>query len=255
VIHDQREVKSLRNRLLLSGRLAAVGELAAGVAHEINNPLAYVRSNLSLLAHHWGQFRLSTEDPHVRTSEAQIPDLLDEGDDLLAESIEGVDRASAIVQDIKGFAHAGTENRETVDLNPLLQSVLRIAAPQLDPGVRLDTNLTPLPLIQCAPQQLKQVFLNLILNSSQAIRDEGFILVESELAGDWIVIRVLDNGVGIAEDVIDRVFDPFFTTKPVGEGTGLGLSISYEIVRRHGGEIVAASSPAGSCFEVRLPIG
>lgn len=262
VIHDQREVSSLRNRLLLSGRLAAVGELAAGVAHEINNPLAYVRSNLNLLAHHWAEFRSSQQatdraDPLLDADEAKnrLVELLDEGDDLLTESLEGVDRASSIVKDIKGFAHAGPEKREPVDLNPLLESVLRIAAPQLAPGIRLATNLAPLPLIQCAPQQLKQVFLNLILNASQAIQDRGFILVESERAGDSVVIRVLDNGTGIAADVIDRVFDPFFTTKPVGEGTGLGLSISYEIVRRHGGEIVAASSGKdGSCFEVRLPV-
>ncbi len=261
VMHDQREVKSLRNRLLLSGRLAAVGELAAGVAHEINNPLAYVRSNLSLLSQHWAELRNFRDAVDGRASSADHDDaknqfsaLLDEGDDLLSESLEGVDRASSIVQDIKGFAHAGTEKRETVDLNPLLESVLRIAAPQLKAGVQLDTNLAALPLIQCAPQQIKQVFLNLILNSSQAIRDAGFILVESERAGDCVVIRVLDNGEGIPVDVIDRVFDPFFTTKPVGEGTGLGLSISYEIVRRHAGEIVVASSSQGSCFEVRLPL-
>jgi signal transduction histidine kinase len=261
VIYDQREVTSLRNRLLLSGRLAAVGELAAGVAHEINNPLAYVRSNLSMLSHHWAEVR-SAQDPadseatsaDLAGARSRFAEILDEGDDLLTESLEGVDRASSIVQDIKGFAHAGTENRETVDLNPLLESVLRIAAPQLNASVQLDTNFSPLPLIQCAPQQIKQVFLNLILNSSQAIRDEGFILVESQRADDWVVIRVLDNGEGISSDVIDRVFDPFFTTKPVGEGTGLGLSISYEILRRHGGEIIVASSSSGSCFEVRLPV-
>jgi len=262
VIHDQRELTSLRNRLLLSGRLAAVGELAAGVAHEINNPLAYVRSNLSLLTHHWTEIRsarnaIDAGIPSADHNQAKISlaELLDEGDELLAESLEGVDRASSIVQDIKGFAHAGSENRETVDLNPLLESVLRIAAPQLNPGVRLDTNFSPLPLIQCAPQQIKQVFLNLILNSSQAIRDEGFILVESENVGEWVIIRVLDSGEGIAADVIDRVFDPFFTTKPVGEGTGLGLAISQQILHAHGAEIHVASAPgAGTTFSVLLPI-
>jgi two-component system NtrC family sensor kinase len=254
VVHDQRELVDLRNRLIVSGRLAAVGELAAGVAHEINNPLTYVRANLSLLRQHWDAVRSAL----VRQS-GQVDDslssILQEGDELFDESLEGVDRAASIVRDIKGLSYAGSARHQNADLNALLDSVLRIAAPQIPPTVTIHRDYTQLPMIPCAPQELSQVFLNLVLNAAQAIRGSGEIHIATLREDDSIVVRVADDGCGISPEAADRIFDPFFTTKDLGEGTGLGLAISHEIVRQHGGEITFESREReGADFRVRLPL-
>jgi PAS domain S-box-containing protein len=254
VVRDLREVVSLRHRLVTSGRLAAVGELAAGIAHEINNPIAFVRANLTLLRSHWSELAaaLDKSEPDVGRET-----MLAEAEELLAESIEGVDRAAAIVRDVKGFSHAGRAERELADLNQLLEGVLRVAAPQLRHRAEIERRYGTIPLVSCAPQELKQVLLNLVLNAAQALRPPGRIRVSTSVEpGDpgWAVVAVEDDGCGIAPEHLDRIFDPFFTTKPVGEGTGLGLAISYQIVRNHGGEIALESKPGvGTTARVRVP--
>ena len=252
VVRDLAEVVSLRKGLLLSGRLAAVGELAAGIAHEINNPLAYLRANLHLLRQHWqavgGKLTVSTASPETM-------ELLGEGEELIDESLEGVERAAAIVRDVRGLAHAGRSQWESADLNRLLDGVLRMAAPQLVPRARVEKCYASVPTVFCAPQELQQVFLNLVLNAGQAIQASGEIRVITECDGEDVIVRVEDDGCGIDPNVVGRIFDPFFTTKPVGTGTGLGLGIAYEIVRRHGGEITVESElGAGASFSVRLPV-
>ncbi len=252
VARDLRELEALRGRLLVSGRLAAVGELAAGIAHEINNPLAYVRANLSLLRQHWESLGTELEKSGASGS---CDELIAEGAEMIDESLEGVDRASAIVRDVKGLAHAGRGERSMADLNELLDGVLRMAAPQLRVAAVVEKDYGLLPLIACVPQELQQVFLNLILNASQAIANRGTIRVRTEAQNRSVMVWIEDDGCGIEADLIDRIFDPFFTTKPVGEGTGLGLGIAHEIVRKHGGEITIDSKPGrGSVFGVRLPV-
>ncbi len=247
MVRDLREVVGLRSRLVTSGRLAAVGELAAGIAHEINNPIAYARANLGQLGQQWEELarELDPSDPCVR---AQV----DEGRQVIDETIEGVDRAASIVRDIKGFSHAGHGERELTDVNPLLESVLRVAAPQLG-RVRVETQWGDVPLVPASPQELKQVFLNLVLNAAHAIGDDGTIRVYSEPVGHDVCVTVRDDGCGMDPELAERIFDPFFTTKAVGEGTGLGLAISYQIVKSHGGEIDVESAPGhGTLFRVRL---
>ena len=252
VARDLRELEALRGRLLVSGRLAAVGELAAGIAHEINNPLAYVRANLSLLRQHWESVGTELEKSGAS---GVCDELIAEGAEMIDESLEGVDRASAIVRDVKGLAHAGGGERSMADLNELLDGVLRMAAPQLRVTAVVEKEYGQLPLVPCAPQELQQVFLNLILNASQAIVDRGTIRVRTEAQDESVAVWIEDDGCGIELDLLDRIFDPFFTTKPVGEGTGLGLGIAHEIVRKHGGEITIDSKPGrGSVFSVRLPV-
>ncbi|MCH7600230.1 MAG: PAS domain-containing protein [Myxococcales bacterium] len=252
VARDLRELEALRGRLVVSGRLAAVGELAAGIAHEINNPLAYVRANLSLLRHHWESLGAELEKSGASGS---CDELIAEGAEMIDESLEGVDRASAIVRDVKGLAHSGRGDRTMADLNELLDGVLRMAAPQLRVAAVVEKDYGLLPLIACAPQELQQVFLNLILNANQAIVTRGTIRVRTEAQSRSVVVRIEDDGCGIEADLMDRIFDPFFTTKPVGEGTGLGLGIAHEIVRKHGGEITIDSKPGkGTVFSVRLPV-
>jgi PAS domain S-box-containing protein len=250
VIRDLREVVALRSRLVTSGRLAAMGQLAAGIAHEINNPMAFVRTNLSLLRNHWERL---AKDP---VSKEERNQLFGEGDELLAESLEGVERTSAIVRDINSFAHAGTGERTSVDLHALLENVLRVATPHLGAGITVQRDFGDVPPAFGGAQELKQVFLNLILNAAQAMGGAGTIRITARTEDDRVVVRVQDDGCGIPPESMEKIFDPFFTTKPVGEGTGMGLFISYEIVRNHGGEIRVESAPGtGTAVSVRLPTG
>jgi signal transduction histidine kinase len=242
-VSDQREVTALRQRLITSGRLAAVGELAAGVAHEINNPIAFVRANLGALDALLEKVDRGAEDPSVA-----------EGRELVAESLDGVDRVSAIVRDVRSLAHHGGGQRERVLLPDLLESAVRVAGSQIRERGRVECDYGPVPPVRGMSQELQQVFLNLIVNAAQAIPVGGRIRVSTRTEGGDAVVRVQDDGPGIPEDVIDRIFDPFFTTKPVGEGCGLGLGISYRIVRDHDGDLSVRSRPGeGACFEVRLP--
>ncbi len=253
VVRDLAEVVSLRDRLILSGRLAAVGELAAGIAHELNNPLAFVQANLRLLRQHWDALGSALGKPDAA---AACAGLLSEGEELVDESIEGVERAAAIVRDVRGLSHAGSRTRELADLNALLDGVVRMASAQLRGRAKVEKCYGDLPLVSCAPPELQQVFLNLVLNAGQAIGPAGTIRVVTEAQKGSALVRIEDDGCGIDPGIVDRIFDPFFTTKAVGEGIGLGLGIAHGIVRNHGGDITFESQPGrGTCFCVRLPVG
>ena len=250
-VRDLREVVSLRGRLVASGRLAAIGQLAAGIAHEINNPLAYVRSNIGLLEQHWDEAGAALEKspcgPLVQTA-------LEEGLELLEEASAGVDRVAAVVRDIGGFSRGGVVETEDADLTELLDTAARVAAPQLE-RARIERRYEDLPRVSCVPQELMQVFLNLLLNASQSFEGQGTIRLTTRLEGDRALVEVTDNGVGIDPANVERIFEPFFTTKPVGEGTGLGLSIARQIVINHGGSIQARPEPVrGTTFCIRLPL-
>jgi nitrogen fixation/metabolism regulation signal transduction histidine kinase len=242
-IRDLREVISLRSRLIMSGRLAAVGELAAGIAHEINNPIAFVQSNLNQLTSHWEIAEKGME-----------ADVSQEGRELLDECQEGVARVAAIVKNVRGFASGSQGEPETVDLNDLLKNTLRIAEPQLRYRANVECRFGEIPLILSRSQELKQVFLNLLLNASHAIADGGSIRIATELVDPNVVVSIEDDGCGMSPQVLERIFDPFFSTKKVGEGTGLGLSLSYQMMKNLRGDIRVASEPdRGTCFWVSLP--
>ncbi|MBW2445260.1 MAG: PAS domain-containing protein [Deltaproteobacteria bacterium] len=254
VVRDQTEVSGLRNRLITSGRLAAVGELAASIAHEVNNPLAFIRTNLSLLGSHWKTLA-DAADPSRFGSEVALGELIREGEELIEESLEGVERTASFVRDVKGLSRAGGDTRQLEDLNELVRSVLRVAGAQNRKGGRIEAELGELPLVRCSCQELKQVFLNLLINAIQAIDEGGRITLRSQGDADSVTVSIEDDGPGIAAEHLDRIYDPFFTTKPEGEGTGLGLAISSEIVQRHDGTLEVSSEPgAGACFRVVLPI-
>ena len=253
VVRDLTEVVGLRSRLITSGRLAAVGELAAGIAHEVNNPLAFIRTNLSLLGSHWKRLADAAQ-PGTDGVGRALGELVREGEELIEESLEGVERTASFVRDVKGLARADGGARQLADLNDLVRSVLRVAEAQNRKNGRIQTDLGDLPLVRCARQELKQVFLNLVINALQAIDEGGTIRLTSRTEAGGAVVTVEDDGPGIAREHLDRIYDPFFTTKPEGEGTGLGLAISSEIVRRHGGALDVSSPPgAGACFRVALP--
>jgi signal transduction histidine kinase len=223
-------------------RLEAVGQLAAGVAHEVNNPTSYVRSNLLLLREYWQKPAEERASIHG------------DGAELIDESLEGVERIASIVQQIGRFSRGAGDERERADLNLILDAALRMARPRLG-EVTIERSPSALPEIDCAPRELEQVFLNLLLNAADAVGDAGTIHVASAVVGARARVDVADDGSGIAPEQLARVFDPFFTTKPVGKGTGLGLAISYEIVQRHGGEIeVRSELGRGTVFSVWLPL-
>jgi signal transduction histidine kinase len=250
VARDLREVASLRSRLVISDRLAAVGQLAAGIAHEINNPVAFVRSNLGALY----QLLNDVGSKMPAAVAAEVDESLSDGRELLEESLDGVDRVAAIVRDVKSFSHAGEARPERVDLNLLLDSVLRVSSPQIPAGCEIERRYTETPEVLGAPQELQQVFLNLVVNAAQAIESGDTIRVTTFREHDQVVTLIEDGGSGIAPEAIERIFDPFFTTKAVGEGTGLGLAISYQIILNHHGHLsVESELGRGTRFRVELP--
>jgi PAS domain S-box-containing protein len=247
-VRDVREVVALKSRLITSGRLAAMGQLAAGIAHEINNPMAFVRANLVQLSEGWDALAKPSESPqeHARR--------IAEAKEMLDECLEGVERTCAIVRDIRGFAHQGGADPEPVALEPLLDNVVRVASPQIGAGVGVHRDLAAVPAVAGFEQELKQLFLNLVVNAAHAVGERGTIRVRTARDGARVRVEISDDGPGIPSEAMARIFDPFFTTKPVGVGTGLGLFVSHEIVRRHGGSITVDSDPAtGTRVAVVLP--
>ena len=249
---DITERNELERRLRLAQKMEAVGQLAAGIAHEINTPMAYVRSNLRALHEDWSRLREEIrKDPEGETAS----NLLAGAEELIVDSLEGVERTIAIARDMREFAHSAGAARESVDLNHELEACVRLASTQR-PDVRIGESYAELPPLSASAGQLRQVFLNLIVNGLQAVGEGGSVSVSSALEGNTAVVRVRDDGCGIAAEIQHRLFEPFFTTKPADQGTGLGLYISYEIVRAHGGDLRVESAPgAGATFEVRLPLG
>ena len=242
-----------------SGRMAAIGQLAAGVAHEINNPIGYVYSNVGTLEGYverlLGRLKSSLGDGAL-AADPELRELVEDVPTLLAETREGLDRVRKIVQDLKDFSRGGEhDDWEWADLNAGLQSTLNIANNEIRYKGRLVRSFGKLPEVQCLPSQLNQVFLNLVVNAAHAIERGGVIRVSTAHEGERVRIEVTDNGCGIPEEIRARIFEPFFTTKPVGQGTGLGLSLSYAIVRKHRGTIEVRSAPGtGTTFSVTLPV-
>jgi signal transduction histidine kinase len=258
-----------QSQLLQSEKMASIGQLAAGVAHEINNPIAFVRANLiSLKGYVTDMLSLLDAQEAGRgdraatgeTSQAQAIDidfLREDIPALLVESIEGVTRVEKIVKDLKEFSHLDKADWLKADLHHGIETTLNVAAHELKYKVEVIRDYGELPLVECLPFQLNQVFLNLVVNAAQSIEGRGTITISTGIgiSDDSVWIRIADTGKGIEPAHLTRIFEPFFTTKPVGIGTGLGLSVSYSIIRRHGGSIEATSELGkGTEFTIRLPV-
>lgn len=267
------ERKQLENQLVQSEKLASLGQLAAGVAHEINNPIGFVASNLGSLGGYLQQigqmlsaYRQSEEAiaaPEVRKRlqslrESIDLDFLQEDIPLLIkESREGIGRVEQIVKDLKNFSRVDSDQQwQLADLQQGIDSTLNIVANEIKYKADLVKDFHELPPIECLPSQLNQVVMNLVVNAAQAIGPErGTITLRNGVDGEHVWLEVSDTGCGIDAQHLQKIFDPFFTTKPVGKGTGLGLSLSYGIVKKHGGQISVRSQPGvGSTFRVELPI-
>ncbi|WP_144172939.1 DAHL domain-containing protein [Pseudomonas sp. Kh13] len=272
----QREVderRLLENQLVQSEKLASLGQLAAGVAHEVNNPIGFVSSNLGALDDYFGRLQdmlkayadaettlvphaLSAELAKLRT-EIELDYLLEDIPALIRESKDGISRVVRIVKDLKDFSRVDSSHDwQLADLHQGIESTLNIVASELRHKADLVKDYSPLPQVECLPSQINQVIMNLLVNATQAMGTErGSITLRTGASDEWVWIEVADNGCGIPAQSLQKIFDPFYTTKPIGQGTGLGLSLSYGIIKRHGGEIrVDSEVGVGTTFRVELPI-
>jgi signal transduction histidine kinase len=249
------ELKATQEQLIVADRRISIGRLAAGVAHEINNPLAYIKANLSYAANELSDLTaLSRSGTEVQALQERLAELRA----AIAESDEGAQRVQHIVRGLKAFARTDEDRREPTDVAEALQAAIDMSAHELKHCARLERDISPAPMVDGNEVRLSQVFLNLLLNAAQAIpehRPQGLIRVTLRTdARGWAVAEVQDDGCGIPEEHLTRIFDPFFTTKPVGVGTGLGLSISQGIVLALGGELTVRSEVGvGTIFCVALP--
>nr|WP_244672417.1 ATP-binding protein [Xanthomonas sp. D-93] len=261
-----------QEKLLQSEKMASIGQLAAGVAHEINNPIGYVHSNLGSLQEYLRSlftlieaYERALRAPDPKALIPEIDDIRNRFDidfisrdlpQLMAESREGIERVTRIVRDLKDFSYSGREESwKLVDLHSGLESTINIIWNELKYKVTLERHYGNLPLVECLPSELNQVYMNLLLNAGQAIGERGTIVVSTGQDGEEVWIEFKDSGAGIPADLLQRIFDPFFTTKPVGSGTGLGLSISYGIINKHHGRIdVSSVVGEGSTFRIVIPV-
>jgi two-component system NtrC family sensor kinase len=268
--------RELEHRLLQSEKMASIGQLAAGVAHEINNPVGFILSNLNRLAEHAGELAQCAGHIHAIGDEVragrmdpksgwhayweartrfELDFLLEDTRDIVSECREGAERIRKIVGDLKTFSHPDAKDWERADLNRGLESTLNIVWNELKYRCEVVRDYGEIPEVLCRPQQVNQVFMNLLVNAAQAIPERGTVTLRTRAEGDRVLVCVSDTGTGIPAESLKRIFDPFFTTKPTGQGTGLGLHIATNIVRSHGGEIrVESQVGVGTTFTVVLPV-
>ena len=276
------QLKQTQSQILQAEKMASIGQLAAGVAHEINNPTGFVSSNLKTLADYQNDInklvakyrklvtnirnsmaeeRLSAfveeEIEHIKALEAEmdIGFIQEDIKDLINDCREGTERIKKIVIDLKDFAHPGEDKLQATDINKGIESTLNVVKNELKYKATVLTDLGDLPVIHCYPQQLNQVFMNILINAAQAIEKQGEIKIVTQQADGHVEIRISDTGSGIAKENIHKIFDPFFTTKDVGKGTGLGMNIAYNIIKKHNGTIdVESNIGKGTTFTIKLPV-
>ena len=267
-----KKLEEAHNQLLQSEKLASIGQLAAGVAHEINNPIGFVNSNLGTLKTYVGDLlriitiyesgqHLLAADPALQNSvkeackKADLDFLREDIENLISESIDGTTRVRRIVQDLRDFSRVDNAEWQQADLHAGLESTLNVAWNEIKFKADVVREFGTLPQVECRLSQINQVFMNMLVNAAQSIPEHGTITLRSGCADDKVWISISDTGKGIPPELMTSVFDPFFTTKAVGKGTGLGLSVSYGIVDKHGGHIDVQSQPGqGATFTIWLPV-
>ncbi len=271
------KLKAGQSQILQQEKMASIGQLAAGIAHEINNPIGFVTSNLYSLQKYSNKIveflnaEAETIDGLSTFTENEIKELintiekrrqklkinfiLDDIGNLIKESVDGTNRVKKIVKDLKNFSHVNEEENQTSNINEGIDSTLNIVWNELKYKVTLNKEYGDIPLTKCNPGQLNQVFMNLLVNASHAIIDKGEITIKTWDKEGYIYVSIADTGCGIPEKYINRLFEPFFTTKDVGKGTGLGLSIAFDIIKSHNGEIFVNSElGTGTEFTIKIPI-
>lgn len=275
IARDVTDRKRLDGRLQQGQKLQAIGQLAAGVAHEINNPVSYILTNVSAIADYFHDLRrlldaatdglarvVAGEDAaRVREDVTRLGEevhaqfLLKDFQAAVADAKEGAGRISEIVKSLKDFSHPDRGELKRADLNRGLESTIRVCWNELKYKTVVVRDYGDIPPVLCYPQRMNQVFMNLLVNAAQAIREKGEIRVSTRVEHGRVVVRIRDTGAGIAPEHLSKLFEPFFTTKPLGQGTGLGLHVAYKIVKGHGGDIEVASKVGeGTEFAIKLPL-
>ncbi|WP_374594190.1 ATP-binding protein [Aquabacterium sp.] len=258
-----RQLADTQTQLLQQEKMASIGQLAAGVAHEINNPIGFASSNLRTLSNYVEQLlaRIQADHPGPALGE-DLQYVADDAPVLIRETREGLERVRRIVQDLRDFSRVDAgEQWEMADLNAAVRSTVNVCFGNHEQAASVRLELGEIPLVRCLLSQINQVFHNMLVNASHAIANRpggepGVITVRSgAVDAGHVFVDIADNGCGMEPDVLKRIFEPFFTTRPVGQGTGLGLSLAYGIVQKHGGHIEVDSIVGrGSTFRVVLPI-
>lgn len=265
------ELKKANEIVLQNEKMALIGQITAGIAHEINNPVGFISSNIGSAEKYAGRLfdfvsiqsdlidRYCPQEEIIKIREVRkkirLDTIIDNFPQLLEDSQDGISRIKEIVTNLKVFTHVEMDQFILTTINDIIEKALKIVWNELKYVASVVKDLGDIPPIQCLPNQLTQVFMNLLINAAHAIVDHGEISIRTWQEADNIYISISDTGCGIPEDVKNRIFEPFFTTKEVGKGTGLGLSVSYDIIRKHSGEITVESKVgSGTTFKVRLPI-
>lgn len=271
------DLTAMHSQLIQSEKMASIGQLAAGVAHEINNPLGFIINNMEVLQqyvdyytkimHMMENLQKGVEEENMEKARSIVKEFTQFGQEidlnyiindtgtLLQHTQRGLERVHKIVVDLRTFAREGSDTMEATKVETIIDSILDIVQNELKYKAELKKNYGDTPLIQCSPQRLGQVFINFLVNSAQAIENKGIIEIKTYTQNGYVCVDVSDTGRGISADDLKKIFDPFFTTKPVGQGTGLGLSVSYEIIMKHKGEIKVRSEVGrGTTFTVMLPM-
>ena len=268
------ELHETQQQLVQSEKMASVGQLAAGVAHEINNPVGFVSSNLNSLKQYTDTYRqlstqvlelVASDSPETQnTSKQKLLKLVQDEDlifinedtkDLLNESIDGLERVKDIVKNLKQFSRIDSDEKQWFDINDCITTTLNMVSNELKYHCHVEKNFSPLPRVLINVGKISQVLTNLLINAGQAISENGQIKITTKQQENNVVVSITDNGTGISPENLSKLFDPFFTTKEEGVGTGLGLSISYGIIQEHDGNITVISElDKGSCFSITLPI-
>ena len=263
------QLERLQAQIIHSEKMAGLGQLAAGVAHELNNPAGFIYGNMDLIKTSLDRLELvlsiyeraplpaaATAELALTKKEIGYDALLSDLRLMIADCVEGAERIRDVVQNLRLFSRLDEAEFKKIDLHESIDATIRLLSRYYGSSrIRLVREYGSLPPVNCFAGQLKQVWTNLLVNAAQAIKDQGEVRISSGVEDAAAVITIVDTGCGIEPDELSKIFDPFFTTKPVGEGTGLGLSISYGIIQKHGGIIRAESTPgAGSKFVVSIPI-
>ncbi|OEU71877.1 MAG: hypothetical protein BA864_11110, partial [Desulfuromonadales bacterium C00003093] len=277
-----KQLKNTQAQIVQAEKMASVGQLAAGVAHEINNPTGFVSSNLKTLADYLNdinrlikQYRMLITELKDNNAEDKITSsieklldqisgiekeidldfIMDDVMDLINDCREGTKRIKKIVLDLKDFAHPGEDKLQATDINKGIESTLNVVWNELKYKATVTKDYGKLPIVKCYPQQLNQVFMNIFVNAVQAIEKRGEIRISTRADNGSVEVRISDTGVGIPKENISKIFDPFFTTKEVGKGTGLGMNIAHNIIKKHNGTInVESEVGKGTTFRIRIPV-
>ncbi|MDQ5846171.1 MAG: response regulator [Acidobacteriota bacterium] len=263
------ELERLQAQLVQTEKMASLGQLAAGIAHELNNPAGFVYGNMDLLRDYlselqkllavYDQIKLSDEAAETIAAvkhrigyERLIGDL----DSIMADCREGSERICDVVKNLRLFSRLDEAEVKQIEIHGGIDSTIRLLSRYFSSGrITVKRDYGDLPLVSCYAGQLSEVWMNLLVNAAQSISGKGEVGIATKLEGDSVIVQISDTGMGIPADNLSRIFDPFFTTKAVGEGTGLGLSITYGIMERHGGTITATSEPnVGTTFTVKFPV-